>query len=320
VSRYAIYFLPPHETTSSRNHSNFVAQKHAAVTCGVSSSLARIADAEWTRCCESVRKSSPNIGRLGEWRSLCDGGWMGEVPDDLPDTDVPVATGPSLAALSAVEELNSGTDLAVSRASLPGASRDHTPSNHPPAFPSPPTDFDPSQHDRLTAKSDIPALDHFPTPPVHFPLPHLQKTFKSSLDGSVGNHLSYGRQITSVLPTQESPTSIPTTPTEGTGTITTQTPSPTKDIRTDTSAYYPDSSRLDPLQTRSPTNPLATILTTDNTELGIRRPPLPPSGSSSSSNIPKVNPRSSGVVLAMRNRFAQNVSYHRCTYSVQKAE
>ena len=100
-----------------------MAQKHAVMTCSVSSTLARIADAEWARCCESVRKSSPQIGSLGEWRSLCDGGWMGKVPDDLPDIDIPVAIGPSLAPL--VEEgLNSDTGPGTTRTSPANTNRD----------------------------------------------------------------------------------------------------------------------------------------------------------------------------------------------------
>ncbi|KAG5637141.1 hypothetical protein H0H81_005625 [Sphagnurus paluster] len=49
--------------------------------------LARIADAEWLRTCEGVRRFSQTIGHLGEWRALCEGGWMGPVPHDLPDLD-----------------------------------------------------------------------------------------------------------------------------------------------------------------------------------------------------------------------------------------
>ncbi|KAF9650217.1 hypothetical protein BDM02DRAFT_1484078 [Thelephora ganbajun] len=301
--------LGPEMSQEKINHSNFVAQKHAAVTCSISSSLARIADAEWARCCESVRKSSPQIGTLGEWRSLCDGGWMGRAPDDLPDTDIPVATGPSLAALPAVEEeLNSDTDLGVSKANLRPTSRDYTPHNLPPVLASPTTDSDISQHDPVTVKSDIPALDHFPVPPVHFPLPHLQRVLTSSLDGPFGNPPTYGRRMTSpVLPAQESHNlTAATTSTMFAAATATQTPPPTTDIRTDATTSFPAPSRSDPHQILSPSDLSTTFLTTDNTEFGIRQPhPLPPSGSSGSLSLPKGSPRSSGVVLAMRNRFTQ---------------
>jgi len=323
VSRHKSCCFHPHlKQLLPSNHSNSVAQKHAAVTCSVSSSLARIADAEWARCCESVRKSSPQIGSLGEWRSLCDGGWMGKIPDDLPDTDSPVATGPSLAALSVVGESNSNTDPGANRANLANTIRDYTPSNLLPVFSSPTTDSDPSRHDPAAAEGDIPALDHFPVPPVHFPLPHLKRILTGSLDGSAGDPRSYGRQMTSpVLPIHESPEVTAATRTELAAAAATQTPSPTTNIWADTSTHLPAPSRSDPYQTSLPTDLSATGLTTDHTEFGIRQPHLlPPSSSSGSSNLPKGSPRSSGVVLAMRNRFAQNVSYSRRAYAIQKAE
>ena len=323
MSRHEICCFHPHmKPLPPSNHSNFVTQKHAAVTCSVSSSLARIADAEWARCCENVRKSSPQIGSLGEWRSLCDGGWTGKIPDDLPDTDIPIATGPSLAALSAVEEEpNSDTDLGANRASLANTS-DCTPSNLLPVLHSPTTDSDLSRHDPVAVKGDLPTLDYFPVPPVHFPLPHLKMVLTGSLDGPAGNPPLYGRRITSpVLPIQESPDLTATTPTELAAVTATQTPSPTRNIRAETFTYLPAPSRSDPYKTLLPTDPLTTGLTTDNVEFEIRKPhPLPPSGLLDSSSLPKGSPRSSGVVLAMRNRFAQNVSYNRCAYVIQKVE
>ena len=49
--------------------------------------LARIADAEWIRVCESLRRFSPIIGPLGEWRALCEGGWERPLPRELPNVD-----------------------------------------------------------------------------------------------------------------------------------------------------------------------------------------------------------------------------------------
>lgn len=230
---------------------------------------------------------------------------MGKVPDDLPDTDLSLTTGASLAALPAVEEEpNSDTDLRVNRASPANARRDCTPPHLLPILPSPTTDSGLSQHDPVTAKNDIPALDHFPVPPDHFPLPHLQRVSASPLDGPVGNPPPHGRPAAfPVLPTQEPPALAATTPTELPA-ATTQIVSATNvwaDISADSSAL----SRMDLNQTPSQT----TALTTDNTEFGIRQPHhSPPSGSPGSSSLPKESPRSSSVVLAMRNRFAQNVS------------
>jgi len=238
---------------------------------------------------------------------------MGKIPDDLPGIDTPVATGPSLAALpSAEEEPNSGPDPAFNRTSLAITSRDHTNPNPPLALPSPTTDSDLSQHDPVTLKSDIPALDHFPAPPVHFPLPHPQRGLTGSPDGPVGNPPSYGRQMTfPVLRTQEPPDFAATIPTELAVVTVTQTPSPATNKRVEISTHLSAPSRSDPYQTLSLTDP--TGLTADSTDFGIRQPHTLPSGSPGSSNLPKGSPRNSSVVLAMRNRFAQNVSYDRCS-------
>lgn len=64
----------------------FVAQQHASTMFGVAASLSRIADAEWARACESMRRFAPTIGPLGEWKVLCEGAWSGPLPADLPDS------------------------------------------------------------------------------------------------------------------------------------------------------------------------------------------------------------------------------------------
>lgn len=51
----------------------------------LSSGFSRVADAEWGRSCESVRRFSPTVGPLGQWKALCEGGWSGAMPPDLPD-------------------------------------------------------------------------------------------------------------------------------------------------------------------------------------------------------------------------------------------
>ena len=57
--------------------------------------MSRVADAEWQRSCESIRRFSPTIGPLGEWRALCEGGWSGSVPQGLPDLDASGVRQPS---------------------------------------------------------------------------------------------------------------------------------------------------------------------------------------------------------------------------------
>ena len=47
-----------------------------------------MAEAEWLRTAEGLRRFSPLIGQLGEWKAYCEGGWTsGPVPGDLPNVD-----------------------------------------------------------------------------------------------------------------------------------------------------------------------------------------------------------------------------------------
>lgn len=71
------------------NHALNITQRHSSTTYSVAACLSRIADAEWLRTCEGVRRFSPTVGHLGEWRALCEGGWTGPVPQDLLDIDQP---------------------------------------------------------------------------------------------------------------------------------------------------------------------------------------------------------------------------------------
>ena len=241
---------------------------------------------------------------------------MGKIPDELPDTDIPVAMDSLVAALPAIEqEPKTNTDLEDNRASPANITRGNPPPDVVPAPPSPTVDSDLPHHDAPTEKSDIPALDHFPAPPIHFPLPHLRGVLKGSLDGPVGNPPSYGRRMTSpTSPAQESPHSAATSPTELVAATGRQI-SPTASTTAETPTYSPLPSRSDPRRTSLPTD-LSIAPTSDDGEFGIRQPhTLLSSSSSGSSSLPKGSPRGSGVVLAMRNRFAQNVSCDRRAYT-----
>ncbi|KAI6024747.1 hypothetical protein BKA83DRAFT_10504 [Pisolithus microcarpus] len=83
--------IGPEMSQEKHNHAMYVAQQHASTMFGVAACLARIADAEWARTCESMRRFAPTIGPLGEWRALCEGTWSGPLPDDLPDASSPRA-------------------------------------------------------------------------------------------------------------------------------------------------------------------------------------------------------------------------------------
>jgi hypothetical protein len=58
------------------------------VTFQVAATLSRVAEAEWLRVAEGLRRFSPLIGQLGEWKAFCEGGWTGPVPGDLPDVEL----------------------------------------------------------------------------------------------------------------------------------------------------------------------------------------------------------------------------------------
>ena len=57
------------------------------MTFQVAATLSRVAEAEWLRTAEGLRRFCPLIGQLGEWKAFCEGGWIGPVPGDLPDVD-----------------------------------------------------------------------------------------------------------------------------------------------------------------------------------------------------------------------------------------
>ncbi|EIW57849.1 uncharacterized protein TRAVEDRAFT_150499 [Trametes versicolor FP-101664 SS1] len=77
--------LGPEVNREKYNHALLVTQKHSATMYNLASGFSRVADAEWGRSCESVRRFSPTVGPLGQWKALCEGGWSGAMPPDLPD-------------------------------------------------------------------------------------------------------------------------------------------------------------------------------------------------------------------------------------------
>ncbi|RDB25837.1 hypothetical protein Hypma_006620 [Hypsizygus marmoreus] len=79
--------LGPEISQEKYNHALNITQRHITTTYSTAACLSRIADAEWLRTCEGVRRFSPTIGQLGEWRALCEGGWSGPIPQDLPDVE-----------------------------------------------------------------------------------------------------------------------------------------------------------------------------------------------------------------------------------------
>ncbi|KAH7106422.1 hypothetical protein BKA62DRAFT_687113 [Auriculariales sp. MPI-PUGE-AT-0066] len=78
----------PEMAADKQSHAVFVTQRHNAITSAVAATFARVAEAEWSRVCESIRRCAPNIGTVGQWRAFCEGEFIGTVPADLPGDDL----------------------------------------------------------------------------------------------------------------------------------------------------------------------------------------------------------------------------------------
>lgn len=148
------------------NHALLVTQQHTSTTYSVAASLSRVADAEWVRTCESIRRFSPSIGPLGEWRALCEGAWIGPLPDDLPDVSLPPAQ---------ISPPNQG--VTEWGQTIPTATQQQYPGSLP--FPSQTTLVDlerprpafSSNEQNQGSINSITTLSSFPFPPTHFPIP-----------------------------------------------------------------------------------------------------------------------------------------------------
>jgi hypothetical protein len=61
-----------------------VTSKHTNTLYSLSASLGRVAEAQWFRVCETVRRSSPSVGPLGEGKAYLEGNFLSQAPPDLP--------------------------------------------------------------------------------------------------------------------------------------------------------------------------------------------------------------------------------------------
>ncbi|KAI9574029.1 hypothetical protein HD554DRAFT_2012743 [Boletus coccyginus] len=161
--------IGPEMSQEKYNHAIHVTQQNTLVTFNVAASLSRIADAEWTRSCECVRRISPTIGSLGEWRSLCEGAWTGSLPGGLPEVSSEMLT----SITSAVSEWGQTGLSTPVRRSLPAP-----PSHNPGSVSTPAASLlDPPRSPFSTATQNqgsinsITTLSAFPFPPTHFPVP-----------------------------------------------------------------------------------------------------------------------------------------------------
>lgn len=81
---HLISLLGPEVSQEKYEHTLLMSQRHSSATYCVASTLGRIAEAEWLRSCENIRRFSPTVATMAEWRALCDGGWTGDLPGNLP--------------------------------------------------------------------------------------------------------------------------------------------------------------------------------------------------------------------------------------------
>ncbi|KAJ6494870.1 hypothetical protein C8R47DRAFT_1012168 [Mycena vitilis] len=182
--------LGPEISQEKYNHTLQVTQRHSSTTYSVAACVSRVADAEWLRTCEGVRRFSPTIGPLGEWRALCEGGWTGPMPPSLVDPD------PEPDQEAQYEQEARGEDETTMRnlnppeanPNVPSRERDQTPLVTPLASPnpgrvslphmnhsSPPSSFEPPRPFVDPNSGSVRSLSAFPSPPTHFPIPSLQQ-------------------------------------------------------------------------------------------------------------------------------------------------
>lgn len=157
--------LGPEMSQEKYNHALLVTQQHTSTTYSIAACLSRVADAEWVRSCESIRRFSPSIGPLGEWRALCEGAWTGPLPNDLPD----LSPGPAQAPLPTRGVTEWGQHIPPGKheyqISLPFPSQ-----SNPADLERPHPPFSSNDQNQGSINS-ITTLSAFPFPPTHFPIP-----------------------------------------------------------------------------------------------------------------------------------------------------
>ncbi|KAF7327727.1 hypothetical protein MKEN_00352300 [Mycena kentingensis (nom. inval.)] len=178
--------LGPEISQEKHNHTLQVTQRHITTTYSVAACLSRIADAEWMRTCEGVRRFSPTIGPLGEWRALCEGGWTGALPPPLVDPDPD--SEPAYEKDDRQEELpNTMRNLEP-----PSYEREQTsPATTPLSSPRPPrsqlpppSSFEPPRPLVDPNSGSVRSLSAFPPPPTHFPIPSRQQLSQQASSSS----------------------------------------------------------------------------------------------------------------------------------------
>ncbi|KAL1747104.1 hypothetical protein HDZ31DRAFT_61549 [Schizophyllum fasciatum] len=212
--------LGPEVSREKYDHALLVTQKHTTTTYSVAGCIARIADAEWMKSCESVRRFSPHIGKLSEWRAFCEGGWTGPIPGDLPDIDiervqsnVQLQNLPPPRALEAITPTTPTTNPSASTPNLvqtesepsqPAITQPQSPQRSPRpaaaapasygpprASAAPPSSYEPPRPLYDPNTGSVRSLSAFPSPPTHLPPARQQQS--STSQSSTGSHVSFPR-------------------------------------------------------------------------------------------------------------------------------
>ncbi|KAH6909110.1 hypothetical protein BKA70DRAFT_1277480 [Coprinopsis sp. MPI-PUGE-AT-0042] len=169
--------LGPEISQEKYNHSLNITQRHTLTTSNVAACLARIADAEWLRVCEGVRRFAPNIGNLGQWRALCEGGWAQPLPEGLPEGNPGPTEFENESEATFVPEQEHLEPPAISKPAMKSSPKrvtldipgndDRGPSRTPPRY-SPITDNEPSP---VEPRQPLPSPGRSPQPEERQPLP-----------------------------------------------------------------------------------------------------------------------------------------------------
>ncbi|KIY44064.1 hypothetical protein FISHEDRAFT_77975 [Fistulina hepatica ATCC 64428] len=155
-------------------HMSEVTQRHIATTYSVAASLARVADAEWLRTCEGLRRAAPIVGRLGEWRTLCESGWQDALPPDLPAMDDEPDSSPDIGTFDAtLKPRQLGFDPALSAVRLDADSMQRQPLENSSPIPRSSTSpsFEPPRLPVDPSTGSLRSLSAFPAPPSYLPVP-----------------------------------------------------------------------------------------------------------------------------------------------------
>ena len=98
-------------SSAKHQHTLFTSTRHIATLYSISGSAGRIADAQWMKTCELLRRCAASVGVLGESRSYVEAGWRGGTVVELP-LNLPVEP-------VRYEEPSTRTDTLASRDHLP---------------------------------------------------------------------------------------------------------------------------------------------------------------------------------------------------------